>query len=38
MGAVVFWTYFLVAHPPASKEPVTMQVVARKAFIVSVTS
>jgi hypothetical protein len=35
MGAAVFRTYFLVAQPPASREPVTMQVVARKAFIVS---
>src|SRR4051812_40241741 len=33
MGAAVFCTYFFVAHPPASRAPVTMQVVARKAFI-----
>src|ERR1035441_8024102 len=33
MGAAVLLTYFLVAHPPASKVPVTMQVVTTKAFI-----
>jgi hypothetical protein len=33
MGAAVFCTYFLVAHPLASRAPVTMQVVARKAFM-----
>jgi hypothetical protein len=33
MGAVVLRTYFFVAHPPASKAPVKMHVVVRKAFI-----
>jgi hypothetical protein len=33
MGAAVFCTYFFVAHPLASNAPVTMQVVARKAFM-----
>src|SRR5215813_13458172 len=33
MGAVVFRTYFLVAHPPASKAPIRRQLVARKAFM-----
>ena len=32
-GSSGICTYFFVAHPPASKAPVTMQVVARKAFI-----
>jgi hypothetical protein len=34
IGAVVLRTYFLVAQPPASRAPVTMNVVAKKAFIV----
>jgi hypothetical protein len=32
-GAVVLRTYFLVAHPPASKAAVKMHVVVRKALI-----
>jgi hypothetical protein len=33
MGAVVFLTYFLVAHPPASKAPVRIQAAANNAFM-----